>query len=92
MPKERAVVMNTGPILALTAALGDLALLDELFDRVVIPLCVADEILAGGSIGFGVDTFRRAAFLDVQEIYCRTDTFFTKILGSRRGSRHSDCI
>ena len=80
MPDDRIMVMNTGPILALIAAIGDLTLLDELYDRVVVPRCVADEVLAGGAVGFGVEPFRRAGFLDVQESYCRTELFLQRSL------------
>jgi len=80
MLEERVVVMNTGPVLALVSALGDLTLLNELYERVVIPRRVAEEILAGGSVGFGVDSFRRADFLDVQPSYCRIDPFLQKAL------------
>lgn len=80
MPEEHVVVMNTGPVLALVSALGDLKLLEELYDRVVIPRRVAEEILVGGSVGFGVDSFLRADFLDVQSAYCRINPFLQKSL------------
>lgn len=44
MPETRQLVMNTGPVLALVTALGKLALLRELYERVVVPHEVTQEI------------------------------------------------
>ena len=48
MPDTDELVINTGPLLALTAALGDLQVL-KLYMRVWIPYEVQPEILYGGS-------------------------------------------
>ena len=80
MLEGRTLVINTGPILALTAALGDLSILDELYDRTVVPKAVADEIIAGGKDGFGLDAFFQATFLDVQERKCQLDPFLSRAL------------
>ena len=42
------LVIKTGPVIALTAALGDLSVLDVLYERVVIPQEVFRELEAGG--------------------------------------------
>ena len=42
-PGGRSLVTNTTPLIALTAATGDLAVLRFLFERVVVPLEVAEE-------------------------------------------------
>lgn len=42
-PGGRSLVTNTTPLIALTAATGDLAVLRFLFERVVVPLAVAEE-------------------------------------------------
>ena len=42
------LVINTGPIIGLTAALGDLKLLDKLYREVLISKEVYDELRAGG--------------------------------------------
>jgi predicted nucleic acid-binding protein len=39
---ESAIVINTGPILALIAATGDLSLLPKLYSRVIVPREVCD--------------------------------------------------
>ncbi len=63
MPKTDKIVINTGPILALIAGLGDLNVLNSLYKRVVIPYEVCEEVMAGGSTGFGVHEFNDADFL-----------------------------
>ena len=80
MPDDRTLVINTGPVLALIAALGDLALLDELYERVVVPRSVADEISVGGHSGFGVEVFHRSTFLDVQSRHCQISSFLQRAL------------
>lgn len=64
MPETTALVINTGPILALIAALGDLTVLQRHYQRVVVPAEVADEIFRPGGAAFGVTEFRAANFLD----------------------------
>lgn len=63
MPDPRAVVINTGPLLALIAALGDLRLLQAMYRRVLVPLEVCEEIGAGGASNFGVAEFGEATWL-----------------------------
>lgn len=65
---ERSLVLvsNTTPLIALTAALGSLDILKFMYNRVVIPLEVAQEVRAGGQSTFGVDAFHAADWLEVQ--------------------------
>ncbi len=63
---DKSLVINTSPLLALIAATGDLRLLRDLFERVVVPAEVANEIEQGGLSGFGVEVFQKAAWLDKQ--------------------------
>jgi len=63
MPETKEIVINTGPLLALTAALGDLSFLNSLYKRVLVPLEVCQEIECGGASDFGVAEFRKAEFL-----------------------------
>ena len=63
----RSLVTNTTPLIALTAATGGLDVLRFLFERVVVPLEVAEELRVGGPKAFGVDVFSAAAdWLEVQ--------------------------
>ena len=64
MPETSELVINTGPLLALIAALGDLAILDALYQRVVIPLEVSQEILIDNASRYGAAEFQNASYLD----------------------------
>jgi predicted nucleic acid-binding protein len=63
MPGPRDLVINTGPLLALTAA-GRLDVLNKLFRRVVVPAEVCREIAAGGRTQFAREEFASATWLD----------------------------
>lgn len=67
---ERTVVINTTPLIALVAADG-LEALPLLYQRVIVPLEVAEEIRAGGKDGFGVAEIAAARWLEIQT--ARTD-------------------
>jgi predicted nucleic acid-binding protein len=66
---DRTIVTNTTPLIALTAATGSLDVLRFLYDRVVVPREVADEVRAGGETGFCVDVFGDADWLEVSDQY-----------------------
>ena len=63
MPESAEIVINTGPILALIAGMGDLSVLHFLYRRVVVPFEVCEEILDGGPAEFGIQEFNNAEFL-----------------------------
>ncbi len=60
-PKD--LVINTGPIISLVAALGELSVLKSLYQRVVVPFEVCQEILVGGHSRFAVPEFEDAIWL-----------------------------
>jgi predicted nucleic acid-binding protein len=64
MPETEDIVINTGPLLALIAGIGDLSLLERLYKRVLVPFEVCQEIEAGGFSSFGVSEFRITSFLE----------------------------
>ncbi|BFM38195.1 DUF3368 domain-containing protein [Synechocystis sp. LKSZ1] len=63
MPKPTQIVINTSPLLALIAGLGDLAILGELYETVFVTYEVGQEILTGGKLGFGIAEFEQAKSL-----------------------------
>ncbi|MBW4623752.1 MAG: DUF3368 domain-containing protein [Cyanosarcina radialis HA8281-LM2] len=67
MPEPRIIVINTGPLIALVAALGDLTVLSSLYTQVIVPFEVCQEILAGGASGFAVTEFEAAVWLQKQQ-------------------------
>lgn len=80
MPKDERMVINTGPLLALIAALGNLSILDRLYDHVIVPSIVVQEVLAGGKNGLGVGAFLEATFLETQKHPCSLDPFLCHAL------------
>jgi predicted nucleic acid-binding protein len=63
MPDQSVLVINTGPLIALVAAVGDLTVLQQLYRRVVVPREVCLEILAAGDDGFAAPQFSAASWL-----------------------------
>ena len=64
MPETEKLIINTGPLLAIIAGVGDLSLLELLYKRVLVPFEVCQEIEAGGASGFGVSEFRKSRFIE----------------------------
>ncbi len=68
MPERgKVLVTNTTPIISLAAATGSLDILRFLFQRVVVPLEVAQEVRTGGRHNFGLDAFQDADWLEIHE-------------------------
>lgn len=61
----KVIVTNTTPLIALTAATGNLDVLHALYTRVIVPYEVAEEIRAGGKDAFGLVVFEQASWLEV---------------------------
>lgn len=68
MHNQKSIVINTGPIIALVAALGDLSILKGLYKDVLVPFEVCSEILQGGPSLFAVNEFQDAAWLLKQPV------------------------
>ncbi len=64
MPETRIIAINTSPLIALVAALGDLRLLQDLYDEVWVSREVCQEIARGGSSGFAIAQFEQATWLN----------------------------
>jgi predicted nucleic acid-binding protein len=65
MPSAHRIVINTAPILAIVAALGDLSVF-QLYQEVLVPCEVGQEIFAGGTDGFAIAEFEAATWLNKQ--------------------------
>jgi predicted nucleic acid-binding protein len=63
MPERERIVINTGPLIAVVAALGDLDVLESLYRQVIVPFEVCQEMLASGPDGFAVAQFENAHWL-----------------------------
>lgn len=66
MPNPDSIVINTSPLIALIAALGDLKVLSFLYQEVLVPFEVCQEIMRGGLTGFGVTEFQADDWLNKQ--------------------------
>ncbi|ESA33456.1 nucleic acid-binding protein [Leptolyngbya sp. Heron Island J] len=67
MPRStETIVINTSPLIALIAAWGDLQPLEPLYDQVLVPFEVCQEILTGGPANFGVLEFQQTTWLKKQ--------------------------
>ncbi len=86
MLETEALVVNTGPIIALIAGYGDLSLLEYVYKRVLVPFEVCQEIDAGGVSGFGIDEFRKASFIEKQSEPLNISTFLKNSLDSGEAS------
>lgn len=64
--RGRVLVANTTPLIALAAATGSLDVLRFLYDQVVVPLEVAEQVRGGGRSAFGVEVFQDARWLEVR--------------------------
>lgn len=66
MPNPEKIVINTSPLIALVAAWGDLTILQSLYQEVLVPFEVCQEIIAGGNNNFAVTEFTAANWLRKQ--------------------------
>lgn len=64
MPNAQKIVINTSPLIALVAAWGVLNRLQPLYQEVVVPFEVQQEILKGGMSNFGIAEFQAANWLE----------------------------
>jgi len=64
MPESREMVINTGPVITLIAALGNLDVLKRLYSRVIVPFEVCREIETDNSTRFGAMEFSSTSWLE----------------------------
>lgn len=63
---KQTIVTNTTPLIALAAGLGSLDILRALYNRVMVPWEVNEEIHAAGQDAPGVLAFDQASWLECQ--------------------------
>ena len=65
MPEK--IVINTGPIIALIAALDELEILKILYSKVIVPQEVCQEILAKEKERYDAKIFKQNTWIDKQK-------------------------
>jgi predicted nucleic acid-binding protein len=85
MREKKQVVINTGPLIALSAATGTLDLLREFYSQVVVPLEVCREITVNGSLP-GAQQFTDASWLYKCSQPTIVSTLLSKVLDSGEAS------
>lgn len=86
MPDRKAIVINTGPLIALVAATGDLEIMRGLYSHIIVPFEVCAELLNGGQSGFAVIEFEAADFLEKQSAPTKIGTFLHNTLDTGEAS------
>jgi predicted nucleic acid-binding protein len=82
MPNTDKIVINTAPLISLVAALGDLNILQSLYNQVLVPLEVCQEILTGGTSKYGVPEFEAASWLQKWQTPVNISPFLLNSLDS----------
>jgi len=82
MPEARrsVIITNTTPLLAVSAATGSLEILRGLYERVIVPFEVEQEIMAGGASLFGIPAFEQAHWLERRAQPVRIHPWLTNTL------------
>ena len=68
MPNTSEIVINTSPLIAIVAAMGDFNVLQSLYTNVIVTFEVSQEILIGGTKGLGVTEFQADFWLQKQTV------------------------
>lgn len=78
MPNTLKIVINTAPLISLVAATSDLKILQSLYDQVLVPLEVCQEILTGGTLNrSGLSCTFLAAVLKISPAYQQASVLAT---------------
>lgn len=86
MHKIKEIVINTGPIIALVAAIGDLNILKHIYKNVYIPYEVQKEMLFQSSNKFAVNEFKKVSFLVKENKPLKISPFLANTLDSGEAS------
>ena len=83
---HKKLVINTGPIIALIAALNNLEILNRNYDKVIVPQRVIQEILAKGRNRVDARIFLEDEFITKIKKYVEINTFLKNTLDSGEAS------
>ena len=74
------LIINTGPLIALCAAVEDLHVLKSCYDCIHVPRMVADEISAGPQGAYDLERIRSAELFEIAEERVSIDPYLTSAL------------
>jgi predicted nucleic acid-binding protein len=83
--KRREIISNTGPLIAL-ASIDRLDILNNLFEKVVVPEAVHDELLEGGPAQAGISSYQQATWIKVETLTIPLDPLLDNVLDTGEAS------
>lgn len=78
--RSSAIVVNTSPIVALIAGIGDLTLLNKLYDKVIVPFEVCNEITVENNLRFGAEIFDSVNWIEKSEENIKIEPLLLNLL------------
>ncbi len=78
--RSSAIVVNASPIVALIAGIGDLALLNKLYDKVIVPFEVCNEITVENNLRFGAEIFDSVNWIEKPDENVRIEPLLLNLL------------
>jgi uncharacterized protein len=79
------IISNTGPIIALSS-IDHLELLKQIFEEVIVPESVHNEIMHGGKNFTGLGAYRRATWIKVEFLAERIEPLLATVLDKGEAS------
>ena len=73
------IICNTGPIIALSG-INQLAILQDIFTRIIVPDSVHQEILRGGKYFSGLKVYQQTKWIEIMHIQQPVDPLLLTIL------------
>ena len=83
--KKIEIISNTGPLIAL-ATIDRLDLLNTLFEKVIVPEAVHQELLVGGSAQAGINSYQQATWIKVEPLTSPLDPLLDNVLDTGEAS------
>ncbi len=83
--KKIEIISNTGPLIAL-ATIDRLDILNNLFEKVVVPEAVHYELLEGGPAQAGTNSYQQATWVKVETLTAPLDPLLDNVLDTGEAS------
>jgi len=83
--KTKVIISNTGPLIAL-ATVDRLDILNDLFEKIIVPEAVHFELLEGGTTQAGIGAYQQATWIKIQPLTVSLDPLLSKVLDTGEAS------